>query len=119
MGLDLRLLPLDHDSADWGFSHTVLDVGNASHIYDALKGVPRTAVPADFATFVSRLENGEAGYGQTQETPYGEPLQCVTVKALLKIQRSAVTKDSSAKRRAIWAYLRELDSDQRVALYWH
>jgi hypothetical protein len=117
MGLDLRLLPLDYDGENWGYSHCILEVGSAQDLYEALKDTPRTPVPTDFSTFVSQERNrGEYSYGQTRTTPYGEPLQCVTVKDLTKI-RNLVSRRQ--KRRAVWAYLAELSPDMRIALYWH
>lgn len=115
MGLDLRLLPLDHDDSAWGFSHTILNVQGARDIYTLLMGVTRTAPPKMFSTYAAILANGERGYGRHTVTAYGDPLMCVTVGHLLSNCRLTLAGLSPA----VYAYLQALDGNTRVALDWH
>lgn len=119
MSLDLSMLPLDCDRTDWGFSHSVLGCSAGSLWHDRLKDVPRTAVPKDFSTYLSRADNLQAHYGDTQQTPYGEPLECVTVGQIIDALNQNGFWDMSQKDLAINAYLQQLPRGTRVALYWH
>ena len=119
MGLDLTLLPLTHDTADWGFSHTMLELartGVAQAIVDA--GLQMTAVPRKFNTYLSRDGDGEPHYGDTHETPYGDALECVTAGALIPFADMEEVS-CSPDNRAAWSYLEALDPSTRVALYYH
>ena len=118
MGLDLTLLPLDHDTLKWGYSHTVIPAGWARELHDPIHAMPRTPVPEDFTTYMGTTEDGERGYGQTKETPYGSPLDCVTVAQLLTLAKRKAVRDSP-RNRAAWAFLSALDPSTRIALWWH
>lgn len=118
MGLDLRLLPVDHDGGNWGFSHTILNCANAGAIHDIVRSLPETDPPDDFTTYLAHMPNGDHGYGKTTETPYGEPLRCLRVHQLLTLRDDPIIT-ASEQNRATWAYLAELPSTMKVALFWH
>lgn len=137
MGLDLRLLPIEHDGGSFSFSHSILNCHDTERgLYNALmkmeKGAEGERVPSDFSTFVSRDDEvwvrcpacgdqkakyEETHYGNTQETPCGEPVRCVRVSDLLRLKDIAT--DRCRQNRAVWAYLSEMDPNMRVALFWH
>lgn len=117
MGLDLKLIPVDHDSFEWGFGHSLIEVGWAGDLYDTLTRLKLTDPPKDFTTFIARGADGESTYGQTQETPYGDPLKCALAQAVARAMRKEV--DESWQRTAARAYLEACPPDMRVALYWH
>jgi hypothetical protein len=117
MGLDLRLLPVDFHAGTWGFSHTVLDCERDYELFDALRGVDVIPVPAKFSTFSGRSAEGDPCYGDTQETPYGEPLRCAIVYDLLV--RWPNTETQGVRNRAIRVYLAALPKTTQIALYWH
>ncbi len=129
MGIDLALLPVEHDSRDydeplrqtdgksWGFSHSMLRVDAGRLWYEALKDAPTVSLPKDFATFRARGTDGEARYGETKDTPYGEPLTAVTVATILKVL--TINDRMSARDRGVLAYLHELDPKMHIALFWH
>jgi hypothetical protein len=126
MGLDLKLLPFDSsvmssgDLGDWAFSHTVLNCERRSELFREIQeGTEElyTPVPKNFSTFVSREDDEETHYGNTQTDPYGEPIQSVPAKALLAFAKHKGVRDN-AKNRAIWAYLAALDPETPVALFW-
>jgi hypothetical protein len=119
MSLDLKMIPLECDRDDWGFGHSLLSCGAGSVWHERLKNIPRTPVPKDFGTYVSRMKTDSGDgpqYGNTQQTPYGEPLECVTVGQIVD---SSGSRDFGTKDLAVLAYLRILPRDMRVALYWH
>lgn len=108
MGLDLSLLPVDHYTPEWGYSHSILQVPRDSDLFQRIhiKGI---AVPRDFSTYMGPLGNGERGYGNTQVTPYGEPLELVKASDLKPLGFSGPVGD----------YLQALPDDKLIALFWH
>lgn len=119
MSLELSMLPLDCDRDDWGFSHSILWCSAESLWHDRLKGVPRTSVPKNFSTYLSREDGKESHYGDTPTTPYGEPLECVTVGQIIDALNRKGFWDMSSKDLAVNAYLQQLTKETRIALYWH
>lgn len=123
MGLDLRLLPVEHDDQEheWGFSHSILEVGGVDdHIHDACKRLPRVPLPMDFSTFVARGKDGNPTYGNTQRTPYGDKLEAVRAADLANtLAPFAAALPTWFRLRGAVAYLRALPADTKIALYWH
>lgn len=119
MGLDLTILPIEADHGEWGFAHSMLEVERRSALFEAmLEALKEHPVPPDFRTHLLRGEDGESRYGNTQETPYGEPLGWVRAEELLAFaEHEGVT--NNAQNRAAWAYLGALGPGSKVALYWH
>lgn len=122
MSLDLTLLPFDHDETPtWAFSHSMLPVDVFVEAFsDALfKEEDSTGklVPARFTTFYSRDEKySEPHYGETQRTPYGEPLKFVLARDLVLC--FDVTDDHTERNAAVLAYLKHLNPLTKIALYW-
>jgi hypothetical protein len=121
MSLDLTLIPIEHDDPRFSYGHTMLCIDVGGFWHDALRGVTREPVPSNFNTFRSRSRGGESKYGNTQDTPYGEPLKCVRVEALLRAMSKHYTEPNSGtdRDRAALAYLSCLPPFSRVALFWH
>lgn len=118
MGLDLRLLPFDADVDVVTFSHTILSCERRRELFEELLKLPSVEVPERFYSFTSREAScGESHYGVTRDTPYGEPLDYVRVKDLLAYSDHEGVTDNG-KNRAIWAYLKCLPPENKVALYW-
>lgn len=120
MGLDLALLPFDFEHEILSYSHSVLSCERRSALFRAIAThclSDQKQVPSNFASYLGRGENEEHAYGKTLETPYGDPLFHVSVENLLRVSSHKDVLDNS-KNRAIWAYLKELPPETRVALYW-
>lgn len=116
MGVDLRLLPFDSDSGDEAYSQTILELGSDYDLHDKIKQLPALPVPPSFRSFSGQVETFEGTcYGETKETPYGEPVLFVRAGDICSIR----LKDATYVERAIWAYLKELPRHTKVALYWH
>lgn len=114
MSIDLRLLPLDHDRPDWGYSHTVLNINSVSEPFmKDVQALPSTPVPASFSTHVAHLADSQ-GYGETQTDAYNEPIVCVTAETL-----SSVLAAYPFVPVAVRAYVRALPVGMRIALDWH
>lgn len=109
MGLDLTLIPIDSDSPEWGFGHELINLERNRDLFEKIMKLPTSAVPKNFSTFRARGKGGVPRYGDTQETPYGEPLTAVTMKQLKQIEIPGPPG----------AYIAASRDDQRVALYWH
>ena len=109
MGLDLTLIPIGHDSSEWGFGHELINLERDYELFDKLQKLPTSAVPSYFATFRACGADGEVRYGDTQSTPYGEPLRAVTMAQLKAMQIEG----------AAGAFIAASPDGQRVALFWH
>lgn len=119
MSLDLTLLPFDHESDVLAYSHTVLPMSQNSRVFEVLVDMPAKPVPARFTSFYSRDEKyEEPHYGATVETPYGEPLTCVTIREFLRVC-AGLDMGRGEQTRAALAYLAARDPETKVALYWH
>jgi hypothetical protein len=116
MGIDLTLLPFDGEE----FSHTMLFLDRAD--FDPIFKIEKhlgKPVPEHFTSFCSRgKEYSEPHYGVTTTTPYGDLLKYVLVQDIIGAFNDLADEDS-VKNRAIYKYLIELESDTKVALYWH
>jgi len=122
MGVDLKLLIVDGkiDGVPY-FSHSMLEVSRRRELWGPIGEIEKKVgrdVPVNFYTFVGRQENGEHGYGQTNCTPYGDPLKYVTVADLLPIESLEGVQDSPTNV-AIWAWMKAMPPETMIALYWH
>lgn len=119
MGLDLTLLPFDCDQGNFCFSHTMLDCERRRDLFEAImKMLKETPVPDGFMSFRGRTQEGDTSYGVTTTTPYGAPLGWVPAGDLVNLGVHIGVLDNHLNR-AIWAYLRELPKETKVALFWH
>lgn len=119
MGLGLTLMLIEHDEGKYGYSHSLINCESDSTLFEEILKLKSHPVPETFNTFRSRDgEDQNTQYGDTQTTPYGEPLEWVYVKDLLAFKEHAEVRDSF-QNRAAWAYLAELPPKFKIALYWH
>jgi len=116
MGLDLKLLPMTFLRDNDAFSHTVLPVRRCTALFDELMDLPSLQVPAEFSTYLSDDKEDDELTGNTQKTPYDEPLTYVRAHDLLRFKDHEGVRDFG--NRGIWAYLEHLPPDSKVALYW-
>lgn len=117
MALYLAMLPFE---AHTEFSQMVLEM-DAGELLEPVGELERTRgrrVPEHFNTYLCREGDGLTHYGNTQYTPYGEPLMYVSAADLLTLADHPAVRDSYGAP-AAWAYLRELPAGWNVALYWH
>ncbi len=118
MSDSLTLLPFDGESGGSSYSHTVLRCWDNSTFFDEIRKLPAVRVPEEFNSYVCYDNDNEPmHYGNTQETPLGNPLTFVLAEQLAQFSAQAV--DSGYQNKAIWAYLAELPPRTKVALYWH
>lgn len=95
MGLDLRLLPIDFLSDNWGYSHTVLDLPRSAAyaVRDGLNNnSARPMGKMKIASFAARPKNyPDLGYADLQEKDaYGDPYTYVAAADLLPILEKAI-----------------------------
>jgi hypothetical protein len=122
MSLELSLLVFDaaeSSLSSLAIANTMIEVipdeRLAKRLF-ALESDHGRAVPARFQTYTAR-DGDEPHYGNTQATPYGEPLRWLTATEL--VDGIASIREGLALNRAAWAYLRALPVGYGVALYWH
>ena len=143
MGIDLSLMPMDAlhrpDPLDhertwysppkrgsnnklwWGFSHTLLELPRHYEMYDAIR--ERCAVrlvPAErsITCFRARIPDGswkdEAGYGMLPiEDPYGDPFTWAPAGGLAEVLTAFCPTAPTT------AYVKALDPETLIILYWH
>lgn len=119
MSRALSLIPVEYDHGGDGHSFTVLRLPENYDLFDAIEaaGFRETDAPEKFNTYLGRGKDGEHGFGQTSEDPYGEPLRCVRAGALASLRNDPQVQAEPLSR-AVWAYLAELPPNTKVALYW-
>lgn len=114
MGVDLRLLPFDHDNGTFAYSHTILNFDGSYEFYDRINKLPQMPVPPDFTSFCGRSKkHDDTCYGETVETPYGEPVKFALAGDLAKVKLDGRWQEATQ------AYLKRLPPEAKVALYWH
>lgn len=114
--MNLKLLPMTFLRDDCAFSYTVIPVNRCSELFEELMNLPDLTVPSTFYTYLGDRTDPDEHSGNTQETPYGEPLTYVLTRDLLRFKdHEGVREFGNA---GAWAYLEHLPPDSKVALYW-
>lgn len=124
MGLDLRLLPVDHCdlSGKLAFSQQLLSLERRRDLFEAILTTSHEggiAAPNFFNSYLyydARCETSR--YGPTTHDAYGEPLRLLPVRFLLQFKEHPGVAEAP-KNRAAWSYLEALgDPERLVGLYW-
>lgn len=121
MGVDLKMLVLDGyiaaegERKEFGFAHTVLEIGGDYDYHNLVLRCPSRDVPENFSSYVATREDGEQGYGQVRKDCYGHVVKMVRAGDLAKIKH----RPDYDRLRAAIAYVKALSPDTWVALYWH
>ncbi len=120
MGLSLRLFPIDHLRGTFGYSHTILELGDLDwEIGDEIKRCARRLPDGlDITSYLGgRIRDGHAAgeryYGKLVEDGYGEPYCWITARELLRF-----LKEHWAGH-PITAYVRAMPIDGLIVLDWH
>lgn len=139
VGIALRLLPCEHwnvtDGRVWGFSHTILNLGDVDvdawnvflvQVKPHLKELPEGH---DLSSYVGALVpdgfyKGEKAYGTIRPTDsYGEAYQYVSAQHLLPWLAEHFQYDGhrgyGPYQAAIVAYVRALPPHTKIILDWH
>jgi hypothetical protein len=119
MSVDLHLLPFDCDLPQFSYSHTVLSCTTSYPLWEEVKALATTPVPANFTAYVSRdATYDDPHYGVTTVDPYGQSVRACLAGDLAALHAHPGVQQH-ATNRAIWAYLAALPPSTRVALFWH
>lgn len=108
MERDLRLLPLDYYTDEGAFSLTILNMNRESLLFEAIEALPHERMPVNFDSWCGV----DFQYGATVKDDFGDRVQFVRAADLL-------TVDWSNQPAPVLAYVRALEPDTRIALYWH
>lgn len=125
MGLALNLFPIDHlhynagPHSCWGYSHTVLKIGDLSWDVGQTISAAAEQLPKHHditAHLAGRIKDGtskgERYYGKLDKDAYGEPYKWITAEALLAFLEEHWPKHPAT------AYVRALPADNMVVLDW-
>lgn len=113
MSVFLRLIPFGRENDSLTFSHNFFNCDKDYYLFEQLKQISTFPVPPNFESFFDN-ENGY-DYGVITKTPYDEALTYALVKDLLECKPHSEAQTN----KAIWAYLKQLPPQTKVALYWH
>lgn len=119
MGIDVQLLPFSYNS-----SFSVLALSRRSDLIQELSDINDKQgidVPRDFYSYVSRDSSDgceESHFGKTIEDSYGNRVKWVHCSDLLALSKHPGVQDNR-ENRAVWAYLKELEPQAQVALFFH
>ncbi len=114
MSLHLTLLPIS------GINELITSIDNFltcerdNYLFDQIMQIVSSPVPSDFNGFYS-TEDCDYVYGNLTKDAYGTELTCVLVKDLIKLKPLR----ESQTNKAIWAYLKQLPPEGKIAFYWH
>lgn len=120
MGIDLKLLPFDAESMAVSFSHSVINVTRSRQLFEEISKIPAHPVPDNFSSFLGKPCDGDCGerhYGKTVEDPYGGRVSWLYAIELIQFDDHPHVKEDW-RNRAVWAYLKALPAETKVALYW-
>lgn len=120
MGVDLTLMPLTADHPGLLLAHSMLLVERRRALWDAVNVVPSRPAEAPVHCHLGDVRRGEEErrYGPCTKDPYGTPLElCRAGDLAVLADHDGVT--SAPMNVAIWAFLKALPPDHRIALYWH
>lgn len=104
MGLDLTLMPV---MGDFVCAHEMVNVHDTVS-YDAIEQLDSAKLYKPIQTFRGTMSDGETGYGDTLDTPYGERIEHVSAADL-----DSVGMDCSAG-----AFISKLPPETRILLFW-
>ena len=112
MSLFLKLLPVEGINEAITSSGNFLNCERDNYLFEQIDQITASPVPRDFQSYF----NTEEGYdfGALTNDAFGEELTCVCVKELLKCKPNS----ESQTNQAIWAYLKRLPPEGKIALYW-
>ncbi len=113
MGLQLRLLPIEGIKEEIKGSGNFLNCEKDKVLFEQIEQINASTVPSDFQAYHD-TEEGFV-YGSLTKDAYGTELNYVFVKELLKFKPNS----ESQTNKAIWAYLKQLPPEGKIALYWN
>lgn len=130
MGIDARLLVVDGNCGDWGFSHTVLSLDRDYELWEEIKACePQLRPGFSLHTFAGkRIDSGyyegERVYGEIERDPYGDPIRFLTANHLGEAfaawgRKSEHPERLSKHNIAAGCFLQMLPEQTLVGLYWH
>ena len=91
--MDLKLLPMTFLRDDCAFSYTVIPVNRCTELFEELMRLSDLTVPGTFNTYLGSRTDPDESSGNTQETPYGEPLTYVLARDLLRFKDHEGVRD--------------------------
>lgn len=115
MSVDLTLMPLL--SRDSFCAHQMVAVERRPELWPEIEKLPHEKMQAALACYVSVLPDGERGYGNATETPYGDPITFTTAGDLLSLKNHKAVQDCW-QNRAAWAWLAHYPKDWPIVLWW-
>lgn len=114
MGVDVTFLPIEHESENLCYSHTLLPLERRYDLQDEIRKLGPRELGRKISSYVGRNKDGEICYGDTDSDCYGEALTYLTAGELLLVDKATV----EYQNKAVWAYLKELPSDAKIIIYW-
>ncbi len=113
MSLHLTLLPIVGINELITSRTNFLTCERDNYLFEQIDQIISSPVPPDFKSFYS-TEDCYYEYGSLTKDGFDEELNYIFVKELLKLKPLS----ESQTNKAIWAYLKQLPPEGKIALYW-
>ncbi len=113
MSLFLRLLPIEGINEAINSSGNFQNCERDNYLFEQIDQIAASTVPLNFQGY---FDTGEGYiYRALTNDGFGEELTFVFVKELLKCKPNS----ESQTNKAIWAYIKQLSPEGKIALYWN
>ncbi len=113
MSLHLTLLPIGGTNELITSGNNFLTCERDNYLFEQIDQITASTVPPDFKGFYS-TEDCHYVYGSITKDGFDTELTFVLVKELVKLKPHM----QSQTNKAIWAYLKQLPPERKIALYW-
>lgn len=121
MGIDLTLCPEKYQSSTWFLAYDRLSLMSDYRVFDQLEGFEYYEKTSGLRAHPLPPNAGFDWYGdegieQLTEDAYGTPLTFMYAKDLSTLD---IPDDTSDWNKAVFAFVKALDPDTRIVLWWH
>lgn len=117
MGVELTFLIVDRESRDEWDAHTTIWIGKYREFFQAIEhSLKEHLVGVPVWCHFDCDDEGDNKYGQCTQTPYGSPLTYLTAAEILSLED--LVPDDGYYLKAALAYLKALEPDHKIILYW-
>lgn len=115
MSVDLSFVPLEAEGK-FPSGQSVLHCCNGRHLQELISAnVPLFRAPIDLSCHLSQSECGDTRYGVINYDAFGNLVQCALARDLAALDISDPVA-RSGQNPAVWAYLKSLPPETKVAI---
>lgn len=119
MGIDLTILIVTQYDNQQGYAHSMLEWGRAGNIiyFEKIFTLPLFKLNSYLADTPNEYHKGGSYYGHTYENPYGSKISYIKIENF--VNQAMLIKDLNYQQQGIVEFLKHLNGDDILALYFH